>query len=381
MQEQCNESGTYRTCRRDAHALHVQILRMSSSAAVNEALLSQLNVARTKVRRNSGGGGGAGSSGGGGTSSCNPLAAGSAAAVIIAACATDRAASCPVDFPGQQQPAAADTGELQQRIPSAASVDGTCMYGVFEDTAWTPTAGEAEKEADAVVMAVPPGSGGTGNGSMAPTYLNPFAAVAEQRQRQSQSDRLAAQGAADLQQRADDQDTPYDQPALRDSELNDSAIVCHGNFGAKGLDLVKEGSAAVAPLAASAPAAIKGAARKPSHMNDYYSAFRFVQLQMSAACQLASLACSAAYSYALVTLPLAEAYMHPLTTNCELLLQVTSQHRWRWVPGGRIFWGDRPHGPRCRPCKGEERPQKHVLVPRVAALSLLFHHLISKHYI
>ena len=40
MQEQCNESGTYRTCRRDAYALHVQILRMSSSAAVNEALLS-----------------------------------------------------------------------------------------------------------------------------------------------------------------------------------------------------------------------------------------------------------------------------------------------------------------------------------------------------
>jgi hypothetical protein len=277
-----DESDTLPGC--DARALHVQILRMSSSAAVNEALLSQLNVARAKVRRNSGSGGGD-SGGGGGTGGSNPLAAGSAAAVIIAASAIKGAVACQVSSQGEQPPSDAVPDKLQQRIPSAASADGTSMYGVFEDTAWSPAAGDAEKEAAAVVVAAPPGSGGTANGSASPAYLNPFAAAAEQRQQQSRDERLAAQEAAESKERAKDaQDTAYDRSSLGNSKPNDSAHVCHGSSRGKGQDLVREDSAVEVPLATSAPAAMKGAVRsRPSPMNDYYSAFRSATWHIDAA--------------------------------------------------------------------------------------------------
>ena len=235
MQEQCSGPGDSRKCRYDAHALHVQILRMASSADVNEALLSQLNVARNKVRRSStGSGGNGGDSTGGGrnTGGSNPLAAGTAAAVLIPASANERA-TCPASCPQQQPPVAVNAAELQHRIPSGASVDGTAMYGAFEDTAWLFTADHAGSHMDGVTMTAPPGSGGSGhcNSGIVPAYINPFAAVAEQRQRQSQSDRLAAQEAAESQQNASG--TLYSGPTLGNSDPNDSAIERHRSLVVK----------------------------------------------------------------------------------------------------------------------------------------------------
>lgn len=256
---------------------------MASGATKIEALLSQLNVARTKVARSSGGGGGngngdgGGSSGEGGSGSSNPLAAGTAATVIIVAPLIDRVASCPVSSWGQRPPSAPGSAELQQqqhqsgslpksgganaytsfsatestleqvqpRIPSDASVDGANMYGAFEDAAPSPTPSDTGEARAAVLVAPPPCGGSVGGSNVVAAHLSPFAAVAEQRQKQGHADWGAAHEALKAQRGADAaQDTAHNRPSLSDSEPNDSAIVRHGNLGAKDQGSAAEGLAA-----------------------------------------------------------------------------------------------------------------------------------------
>jgi hypothetical protein len=298
-------------CTDGAPLIHVQILRMASGAAANEALLSQLNVARNKMRRSSGCGGD--SSGEGGVGNSDPLAAGSAASMNLDATAIDRAFSCPVSAWGQlppnavshtelqPQPSTASSGTVdmysafavpsaplepvQHRLPSAASADGTGMYGAFEDAAWSPAAGDAGGAEDDIVVVAQHGSGGGGGGSAVPAHVNPFAAAAEQRQQQSQSERLAAQEPAQSQWPiSDPQGSLCKGATLGNSDPNDSAIERHGSLVVKCQDYETAGDIPNAAVAA-VPAAAKTVGRKPSPMNDCYSAFRSGIWHIVAACR------------------------------------------------------------------------------------------------
>jgi hypothetical protein len=252
----------------------MQILRMASGATKMEALLSQLNKGRTTVARGSGGnsgGNGGGSSGEGGSGGSNPPAAGTAEAVTLAAAPIDRAASCPVSSWGQQLlSSAANQAELkgspvaeganiyasfsasestlqqvQPRIPSEVSVDGADMYGMYEDAACSPTAGDAGTIGDAVVVAASHYSASSGGSTTAAAYPSPFAAAADQRQEQGQGEWRAAHETIKAQQSADTaRNTAHGRPPLSDSEPNDSASVRHGNLDAKGQDSAVEGPAA-----------------------------------------------------------------------------------------------------------------------------------------